>query len=232
MSSVEAPKHRVDASTPITNRNNGCHEPLLLGLRCDGHISLTVIIPIEDIDEVFALTDDGKFLLSSRKFRRTTCTNYIISLDVGDISRLVASPENGPGGPEHEKVILQFGKVGKDFFDTKTACGMNIYAHMVDCILLEDECFRYQNLWGWSLPDSLGDLESLRVLTISKNRLSGELPNLSSLANLQVLNLEVRNGTETELIPSLKTSSLIQSETEFDYVYDLETDQKRNKFRF
>ncbi|KAK9132580.1 hypothetical protein Scep_012108 [Stephania cephalantha] len=28
-----------------------------------------------------ALTDDGKFLLSARKCRRTTCTDYIISLD-------------------------------------------------------------------------------------------------------------------------------------------------------
>ncbi|KAE8690492.1 Tubby-like F-box protein 11 [Hibiscus syriacus] len=30
--------------------------------------------------------------------------------------QLVASPENGPTGPEHEKIILQFGKVGKDLF--------------------------------------------------------------------------------------------------------------------
>ncbi|TYJ17666.1 hypothetical protein E1A91_A09G068400v1 [Gossypium mustelinum] len=30
--------------------------------------------------------------------------------------QLVVSPENGPAGPEHEKIILQFGKVGKDLF--------------------------------------------------------------------------------------------------------------------
>ncbi|KAK4265682.1 hypothetical protein QN277_026699 [Acacia crassicarpa] len=30
--------------------------------------------------------------------------------------QLVASPENGPSGEEHEKIILQFGKVGKDLF--------------------------------------------------------------------------------------------------------------------
>lgn len=30
--------------------------------------------------------------------------------------QLVASPENGVCGPEHDKVILQFGKVGKDVF--------------------------------------------------------------------------------------------------------------------
>jgi hypothetical protein len=31
--------------------------------------------------------------------------------------QLVASPENGqPAGPQHEKIILQFGKVVKDVF--------------------------------------------------------------------------------------------------------------------
>lgn len=34
-----------------------------------------------------ALTDDGKFLLAARKFRRTTCTDYIISLNADDMSK-------------------------------------------------------------------------------------------------------------------------------------------------
>ncbi|XP_031098762.1 tubby-like F-box protein 6 [Ipomoea triloba] len=34
-----------------------------------------------------ALTDDGKFLLAARKYRRTTCTDYIISLHAGDMSK-------------------------------------------------------------------------------------------------------------------------------------------------
>ncbi|XP_027331139.1 tubby-like F-box protein 3 [Abrus precatorius] len=34
-----------------------------------------------------ALADDGKFLLAARKFRRPTCTDYIISLDADDMSR-------------------------------------------------------------------------------------------------------------------------------------------------
>uniref|UniRef100_A0A0E0ANZ3 Tubby-like F-box protein n=1 Tax=Oryza glumipatula TaxID=40148 RepID=A0A0E0ANZ3_9ORYZ len=34
-----------------------------------------------------ALTDDGKFLLAARKCRRTTCTEYLISLDMNDISK-------------------------------------------------------------------------------------------------------------------------------------------------
>lgn len=32
------------------------------------------------------------------------------------ISQLVPSAENGHAGPEHDKIILQFGKVGKDLF--------------------------------------------------------------------------------------------------------------------
>nr|CAD1833357.1 unnamed protein product [Ananas comosus var. bracteatus] len=34
-----------------------------------------------------ALTDDGKFLLAARKCRRPTCTDYLISLDVDDMSK-------------------------------------------------------------------------------------------------------------------------------------------------
>uniref|UniRef100_A0A0A9DCK3 Tubby-like F-box protein n=1 Tax=Arundo donax TaxID=35708 RepID=A0A0A9DCK3_ARUDO len=34
-----------------------------------------------------ALADDGKFLLSARKYRRPTCSEYLISLDVSDTSR-------------------------------------------------------------------------------------------------------------------------------------------------
>lgn len=45
------------------------------------------------------------------------------------------------------------------------------------------------SLYGY-LPHSLGDLENLRVLVLSSNNFSGDVPDLSSLTNLQVLNLE------------------------------------------
>lgn len=48
---------------------------------------------------------------------------------------------------------------------------------------------RNNSLYG-SLPHSLGDLENLRVLVLSNNNFSGDVPDLSSLTNLQVLNLE------------------------------------------
>ncbi|PKA64813.1 Tubby-like F-box protein 6 [Apostasia shenzhenica] len=34
-----------------------------------------------------ALTDDGKFLLAARKCRRATCTDYLISINAGDMSK-------------------------------------------------------------------------------------------------------------------------------------------------
>jgi hypothetical protein len=34
-----------------------------------------------------ALADDGKFLLAARKCRKPTCTDYLISLDMSDMSK-------------------------------------------------------------------------------------------------------------------------------------------------
>ncbi|KAL2229822.1 UNVERIFIED_CONTAM: Tubby-like F-box protein 6 [Sesamum indicum] len=46
------------------------------------------------------------------------CLNFHGRVTVASVKnfQLVASPENGIAGPEHDKVILQFGKVGKDVF--------------------------------------------------------------------------------------------------------------------
>ncbi|CAA0807124.1 Tubby-like F-box protein 3 [Striga hermonthica] len=46
------------------------------------------------------------------------CLNFHGRVTVASVKnfQLVASPENGLSGPEHDRVILQFGKVGKDVF--------------------------------------------------------------------------------------------------------------------
>lgn len=46
------------------------------------------------------------------------CLNFHGRVTVASVKnfQLVASPENGLVGPEHDKIILQFGKVGKDVF--------------------------------------------------------------------------------------------------------------------
>ncbi|CAN8285741.1 unnamed protein product [Cochlearia groenlandica] len=46
------------------------------------------------------------------------CLNFNGRVTVASVKnfQLVAAPENRPAGPEHENVILQFGKVGKDVF--------------------------------------------------------------------------------------------------------------------
>lgn len=46
------------------------------------------------------------------------CLNFHGRVTVASVKnfQLVASAEDGEAGPEHEKVIIQFGKVGKDVF--------------------------------------------------------------------------------------------------------------------
>ncbi|MBN8157077.1 hypothetical protein J0J30_24070, partial [Vibrio vulnificus] len=46
------------------------------------------------------------------------CLNFHGRVTVASVKnfQLVASAENGTPGPEHERIILQFGKVGKDLF--------------------------------------------------------------------------------------------------------------------
>lgn len=66
---------------------------------------------------------DGSLVLRNKAPRwheqlQCWCLNFHGRVTVASVKnfQLVASPENGVAGPEHDKVILQFGKVGKDVF--------------------------------------------------------------------------------------------------------------------
>lgn len=66
---------------------------------------------------------DGALILKNKSPRwheqlQCWCLNFHGRVTVASVKnfQLVASSENGPAGPEHEKIILQFGKVGKDLF--------------------------------------------------------------------------------------------------------------------
>lgn len=66
---------------------------------------------------------DGGLVLKNKSPRwheqlQCWCLNFHGRVTVASVKnfQLVASPENGPSGPEHEKIILQFGKVEKDLF--------------------------------------------------------------------------------------------------------------------
>ncbi|KAL5782381.1 hypothetical protein ACOSP7_007410 [Xanthoceras sorbifolium] len=66
---------------------------------------------------------DGALVLKNKSPRwheqlQCWCLNFHGRVTVASVKnfQLVASPENGPAGPEHDKIILQFGKVGKDLF--------------------------------------------------------------------------------------------------------------------
>ncbi|XAR57132.1 hypothetical protein NMG60_11025164 [Bertholletia excelsa] len=48
--------------------------------------------------------------------------------------QLVASVENGQGGPEHDKVILQFGKVGKDVFTMDCRYPLSAFQAFAICL--------------------------------------------------------------------------------------------------
>lgn len=66
---------------------------------------------------------DGVLVLKNKSPRwheqlQCWCLNFHGRVTVASVKnfQLVASAEDGVAGPEHEKIILQFGKVGKDLF--------------------------------------------------------------------------------------------------------------------
>jgi len=66
---------------------------------------------------------DGMLVLKNKSPRwheqlQCWCLNFHGRVTIASVKnfQLVASAENGPAGPEHDKIILQFGKVGKDLF--------------------------------------------------------------------------------------------------------------------
>ncbi|KAK3033702.1 hypothetical protein RJ639_033926 [Escallonia herrerae] len=67
------------------------------------------------------------------------------------------------------------------------------------------------------LPDQLGSLENLRVLSLSDNQFTGAVPDLSSLTNLQVLDLE--NNSLGPQFPQVGTKivTLILKKNKFRY---------------
>lgn len=66
---------------------------------------------------------DGMLVLKNKAPRwheqlQCWCLNFRGRVTIASVKnfQLVASAENGPAGSEHDKIILQFGKVGKDLF--------------------------------------------------------------------------------------------------------------------
>ncbi|KAE9591408.1 hypothetical protein Lal_00038985 [Lupinus albus] len=80
------------------------------------HVGNSVSGPLGD-------RNDGGLVLKNKAPRwheqlQCWCLNFHGRVTIASVKnfQLVASPENGPAGPEHDKIILQFGKVGKDAF--------------------------------------------------------------------------------------------------------------------
>ena len=75
------------------------------------------------LSEPLADKKDGALVLKNKTPRwheqlQCWCLNFHGRVTVASVKnfQLVASSEDGPAGPQHEKIILQFGKVGKDLF--------------------------------------------------------------------------------------------------------------------
>ncbi|TYJ14378.1 hypothetical protein E1A91_A10G114200v1 [Gossypium mustelinum] len=64
------------------------------------------------------------------------CLNFHGRVTIASVKnfQLVASPENGPAGPEHEKIILQFGKVGKDLFTMDYRYPISVFQAFAICL--------------------------------------------------------------------------------------------------
>ncbi|KAG8480946.1 hypothetical protein CXB51_025625 [Gossypium anomalum] len=64
------------------------------------------------------------------------CLNFHGRVTIASVKnfQLVASPENGPVGPEHEKIILQFGKVGKDLFTMDYRYPISVFQAFAICL--------------------------------------------------------------------------------------------------
>lgn len=77
----------------------------------------------ENLSGPLSSQEGGKLVLKNKAPRwheqlQCWCLNFRGRVTVASVKnfQLVASEENGPSGQEHDKVILQFGKVGKDLF--------------------------------------------------------------------------------------------------------------------
>ncbi|ESW26218.1 hypothetical protein PHAVU_003G100700 [Phaseolus vulgaris] len=81
---VKPPQLSSNITFPISLKQPGPREHLLQCFirRNSGTQTYYLFLSLSS-----ALADDGKFLLAARKFRRPTCTDYIISLDADDMSR-------------------------------------------------------------------------------------------------------------------------------------------------
>ncbi|KAL8171294.1 hypothetical protein V2J09_023098 [Rumex salicifolius] len=77
----------------------------------------------DDLSGPLASHREGSLVLRNKAPRwheqlQCWCLNFHGRVTVASVKnfQLVASPENEPAGPENDKIVLQFGKVGKDVF--------------------------------------------------------------------------------------------------------------------
>lgn len=85
--------------------------------------------------------DAGALILKNKAPRwheqlQCWCLNFHGRVTVASVKnfQLVASPEDRPAGPQHENVILQFGKVGKDVFTMDYSYPISAFQAFAICL--------------------------------------------------------------------------------------------------
>lgn len=84
---------------------------------------------------------DGSLVLGNKapawhEHLQCWCLNFHGRVTLASVKnfQLVVSPENGQAGPEHEKVILQFGKVGKDVYTMDYSYPLSAFQAFAICL--------------------------------------------------------------------------------------------------
>lgn len=98
---VRVPEISGKFTFPISVKQPGPREPIVQCFIRRNRSTQTYLLYLNLTQ---ALADDGKFLLAARKFRRTTCTDYNISLRTNDMSK---------------GSIMYIGKLRSNFLGTK-----------------------------------------------------------------------------------------------------------------
>lgn len=85
--------------------------------------------------------DEEKLVLKNKSPRwheqlQCWCLNFRGRVTVASVKnfQLVASDENGPASQEHDKVILQFGKIGKDLFTMDYRYPISVFQSFAICL--------------------------------------------------------------------------------------------------
>ncbi|KDP39660.1 hypothetical protein JCGZ_02680 [Jatropha curcas] len=173
----------------------------------DPNLSVTVVCYEESITQLHIIGNRGTPMLP-RNFSIDSFVTTLVGLPDLKVLTLASL---GLWGPFPGKIArlssLEIMNVSSNFFYDSIPEDLSSLSNL-QTLILDDNMFSGElphwlgsfpvlavlslrkNMFNGSLPNSFSNLENLRVLALSQNYLYGEVPDLSSLTNLQVLDLD------------------------------------------